>query len=132
MDNIPRPVWWIVGGIAAIALLSIWIVDRSPLDDSFKDTARRTITTGAALSVVGLLAGLALLGLPTPFGLVAAASIFIGTGAYAVTQKALTGALSEPVCPEGCGTSIVDGRLWCYCQTEDGTVEIFPADGQAG
>lgn len=122
-----REIWWLVGGIAALALLTLWIVDKSPMDATFKSTAKRTVATGAALAVVAAIATGAILGLPAPFGLAAAGAVMLGSGAWAFTKHAVAGAFSSPVCPPGATPIMSDGELWCSCQTTEGSVALFRA-----
>lgn len=122
-----KRIYWVVAGIAGLALLTIWIIDKSPMDGSFKSVAKRTVTTGSAMAVVGLLAALAVFGLPTPLGLLAAGSILVGSGAWAVTRHAVSGALTSETCPPGATATMVDGELWCTCSNPEGGISIFPA-----
>lgn len=123
-----RKLWWIVAGVAGVALLALWLIDKSPMDGSFKSVAKRTVATGAALSVVALLATVALLGLPAPLGLLAAGSMLVGTGAFAVIKHAVAGSFDGPVCPPGATPLLTDdGELWCSCTTLEGSVALFRA-----
>lgn len=122
-----KQVWWLVGGLAALALLTLWIIDKSPMDESFKSVAKRTVATGSALAVVAAIAAAAVMGLPAPFGLVAAGAVLVGSGAWAFTRNAVSGAFSGTVCPPGATPIMSDGELWCSCQTTDGSVALFRA-----
>jgi hypothetical protein len=97
------PVFWFPLLLATVAVLVLWTIERSPLAESAKAHLREVVSVGFSLAIVAFLAVVALFGLPAPWGLVAAGTLLVSSGAWAVTQELVGQELpkAEPECPDG-------------------------------
>lgn len=98
--------------LAAVAVLTLWLIEVSPLSESAKVHLRRVVSVGFALAIIAFLILVSLVGLPVPFGLVAASAILAASGAAAVTIQLGREQLPDPEvdCPPP--GVLLDG--YCY------------------
>lgn len=87
-------------GLAALAVATLWLVERSPLSEAAKEHLRRVISNGFSLAIVAFLALVALVGLAAPYGLVAAGTLLVSSGAWAASREVWSAELeTEEFCP---------------------------------
>ncbi len=113
--------------LATVAVLSLWLIERSPLSESAKAHLREVVSVGFSLAIVAFLALVALVGLPFPFGFVAASTLLVASGAWAVTQELVGQELQDQDvdCPPP--GVLLDG--YCYKLSSPA---YEPADSVAG